>query len=97
MVDSETRVNKNYLPIAIYNTDEKKLMYVAFCIAEATRIIFNSSTITTDGLTRRCVKNRNIITKEGKKNCTILGYNVAVREANTEQRIMLGKEKFVKC
>ena len=91
-------VNNNYVPIAIYNTDDKKLTYVAFCIAEATRIIFGSSTVTSDGVTRRCVKNHNIICKDNKKDYkNVLGYNVAVRDANTEQRTLLGKNKFIKC
>jgi hypothetical protein len=71
-------------------------MYIVFCVTEATRIIFGCSTVTTNNVTRRCIKNHNIISKEGKKNCTILGYDVAVRVANTEQKQLLGKEKIVK-
>ena len=81
--------------IAIYNSDEKKVAYVASSVSEASRIIFGHSTVTYDGIVRRYSKSHTLIKKDGDRKC-ILGYNVAVRDTNTEQRKLLSTNKFIK-
>lgn len=78
------------IPIAIYNTDLKRLEYITNSIAEASRIIIGKSNVTTDTKVRYALKNKKRITTNN------LGYTVAVREATIEQISQLGKNKLLK-
>jgi hypothetical protein len=83
-------VEDSNLPVAIYNAEAQRLEYIANSIAEASRIIFGTTNVTSDEKIRYALKNKKRINK------AILGYIVAIRVANTKQVAELGRKKFIK-
>lgn len=83
-------MNIEPVPIAIYNTDLKRLEYITNSLAEACRLIVGKTNLTTTEKVRYALKNKKRIPEND------LGYTVAVKEATIKQIAELGINKFVK-
>lgn len=78
------------IAVAIYNVDLQRLEYIAYSVAEASRIINSNSNITLDEKVRYAMKHKKRIEKND------LGYVVAVRAATTKQLAQLGNKNSIK-
>ena len=85
-------VNVNFQALAIYNTDEQRLAYITYSIAEATKLIFGQTNINENERLRRALKSKGKVSK----GINSIGFNVFVREATVKQMALLGKQKSVK-
>ena len=86
-------INNNFVPVAIYNTDDKKLAAIAMSVAEASKYIFGRGTIEDFGVIQRRLKNGNLLDKEK----TLHDFTIKVKYASVKQVTMLGKDKIHIC